>query len=213
MMSQAGGMNVQALVERLRRLAMLDTSVFDEVRVDTTATIPAIVVAAVSILLFGFGGWFWWVLADIGGTGKVFWQSLILGSIVAFLLWGIWIGITYVILTQVFHARADLNELARVMAFATVPLALGVLMFIPGLDYGIGLTAVALLLGLTVIAVQTVTDAPAGRVLAATGAGFVVWAVVLGLLVSNSHIYAPGVFVFDTGTEFLKSLSSSFSSF
>ena len=35
-----------------------------------------------------------------------------------------------------------------------------------------------------------------GRVLAACGAGFLVWAVVLGLLVGDSNAYAPGIFVF-----------------
>ena len=42
-------------------------------------------------------------------------------------------------LTQVFRARADVNELLRVMGFATAPLALACGMVIPGLDYGIGL--------------------------------------------------------------------------
>ena len=44
MMQQAGGMDVNSLVQRLRRLAMLDTTVFDEVKGDTNSTIPAIVV-------------------------------------------------------------------------------------------------------------------------------------------------------------------------
>ena len=46
MMQQAGGMDVNSLMQRLRRLAMLDTTVFDEVRGDANSTIPAIVVVA-----------------------------------------------------------------------------------------------------------------------------------------------------------------------
>ena len=200
--SQVSGMDVNILIQRLRRLAMLDTGVFEEVRADTGATIPALVVAAAATLLSGLGGWLWWVFRDIGGigdvpgSGKILLQSLILGSILSVLLWGVWVALVYVLLTQVFRARADVNELVRVMGFAAAPLALGVLIFIPGLDYGLGLAALALFFGTTVLAVQTATDAPAGRVLVANAAGFAVWAIVLALLVSDTHAYAPGFFVF-----------------
>ncbi|MHB8375577.1 MAG: YIP1 family protein [Dehalococcoidia bacterium] len=209
-MPQTGGMDVNALMQRIRRLAMLDTSVFDEVRTDTSATLPAIVIALASTLLAGLGGWLWWVMAGISGSGKIFFQSVILGSIFAFLLWGVWIAITYVMLTQVFRSRADVNELSRVMGFAMLPLALSLLIFIPGLDYGIGLTSLAVLFGVTTIAVQTATDAPAGQALAATAAGFAVWAIVLGLLVTSSHVWAPGPFVFDNGADIVRAAASAF---
>lgn len=207
MMSQAGGMDVNTLMQRLKRLATLDTSVFDEVRTDTNSTIPALVVAVASTFLFGLGGWLWWVVAGPEVEGSdVFLKSFIIGSILSVILWAVWLGVTYVILTQVFRARADINELVRVMGFAAAPLALGVLLFIPMLDFGIGLTVIALFFGSTLIAVQTATDAPAGRTLVAVGAGFAVWAIVLALFVGTANIYAPGFFVFDTGTEFLRGI-------
>ena len=208
MMQQAGGMDMNSLIQRLKRLVTLDTTVFDEVRTDANSTIPAIVVAVVSMLLFGVGGWLWWAFADIGDSNKVFIQSLVLGTILAVLLWGVWIAITYVMLTQVFRARADINELIRVMGFAAAPLALGVLMFIPGLDFGIALTAVALFFATTVIAVQTATDAPAGRALVSCAAGFLVWAIILGLLTTAKHGYAPGIFVFDRPVDIVRELAS-----
>lgn len=206
MMSQAGGMDVNTLIQRLKRLATLDTSVFDEVRTDTNATIPALAVAVVSTLLFGLGGWLWWVIVgpDVEGS-DIFLKSFIIGSILSVILWAVWLGVTYVILTQVFRARADINELVRVMGFAAAPLALGLLLFIPMLDFGIGLTAIALFFGATLIAVQTATDAPAGRTLVAVGAGFAVWAIVLALFVGTENIYAPGFFIFDFGAEILRS--------
>lgn len=213
MMEKAGSMDVNSLMQRLRRLAMLDTTVFDEVKSDTNSTIPAVVVAVASTLCAGIGGWLWWLFADFGGSGKVFIQSVILGSILSIALWGVWVAITYVMLTQVFRARADVNELVRVMGFATAPLALTILMFIPGLDFGIGLAASALFFGTTVIAVQSATDAPAGRVLVATAAGFAVWAIVLGLLTTSTHNWAPGFFVMDRPVDALKDISNSFGSF
>ncbi len=191
-----GAIDFNVLTRRVRRLMTLDTSVFEEVRVDRSATIPAIVVSAAAMLLFGLGGWLWWVLQDLPDSGDIFIKSFVFGSIAAMVLWGISVAVTYVVLTQIFRARVDVNELVRVMGFAAAPLGLGVLMFIPAIEFGAVLTAVALFFGASVIAVQTATDATPGRVLAACGAGFLIWAVVLGLLVGDSNAYAPGIFVF-----------------
>lgn len=209
----AGAIDFNVLTQRIRRLLTLDTSVFEEVRTDRSATIPAIVVAAAATLLFGLGGWLWWVLQDIPDSGDIFIKSVILGSIASMVLWGISVAVTYVVLTQLFRARVDVNELVRVMGFAAAPLGAGVLMFIPAIEFGVALTAVALFFGATVIAVQTATDAAPGRVLAACGAGFLVWAVVLGLLVGDSNAYAPGIFVFDVGVEILKAVGNLNSTF
>ncbi len=200
MIAQSGGMDVNALVQRLRRLAMLDTSVFDEVKDDVASTLPAAVVVVVATFLMGIGGWLWWQMQDNSIKGGTFFmKSTIFGSILAIVLWGVWVGVTYVMLSQVFRARADVQQLIRVMGFAAAPMAIGVLLVIPKLYYGIGLTAVALLFGLTTIAVQSATDAPAGRALAANAAGFAVWAIVLALFVSGTYpwdSYAPGIFIF-----------------
>ena len=212
-MSSMGGMDMSSLADRLRRLATLDTSVFEEVRTDTTATVPAIIVAVVATLLSGIGGWLWWIFTDLPDAGDIFLKSTIIGSIISVVLWGVWLGITYVILTQVFRARADMNEMVRVMGFAAAPLALSLFIFIPELEFAIGLSAVMLFFGANVIAVQTATDAPAGRVLVATAAGFLVWAVVLSLLVSEDNIYAPGFFVFESGVEYLRDIGAVFEAF
>jgi hypothetical protein len=197
MMSQAGGMNVNALIERLRRLAMLDTSVFDEVRTDQAATLPALLVVIGSTFLFGLGGWLWYITQDFHpDSAEFFLKSAIIGTIIAVILWGVWVAITYVMLTQIFRARADVNELVRVMGFAVAPLALGLFMFIPALDFAIALVAVALMFGTTFIAVQTASDASPGRALVANAAGFAIWALVLELLVTTSNTYAPGIFIF-----------------
>lgn len=206
MMQQTGSVDANAIIQKLRRLATLDTTVFDDVRTDHSATLPAMIVALASTFLFGVGGWLWWVFNDIPDAGDILVKSLIIGSIASTLLWAVWVAITYVMLTQVFRARADMYELFRVMGFASAPLALGVLMFLPEVDFGVGLTSVVLFFGMTVIATQSATDAPAGRVLAANGAGFLIWSVVLSLLVGTDSVYAPGFFVFDTGGEILKAL-------
>lgn len=207
MMQQAGSMDTNALIQRIRRLVMLDTSVFDEVKGDAGSTVPAIIVAVASTLIFGLGGVLWWMFNGPDGSissGDLILKSFIIGSILSLVLWGVWVGLTYIILGQVFRARVDVQELLRVMGFATVPLALGLLMFIPVFEFAVGATVLAMLFGLTVIAVQSATDAPAGKVLVATAAGFLVWAFVLTLFVSRENIYAPGFFIFDIGPEILR---------
>jgi hypothetical protein len=196
------------LVDRLQRLVRLDTSIFDEVRQDPAATVPAALVLVVSTVLAGLGGWFWWMMQDFADSGQVFVQSVILGSVFSVALWIVWLLVAWVILTQLFRDDADWQEMLRTMGMATAPLALSVAIFIPGIDLGVGLASVALFFGLTTIAIQAVTPASAARVLAANLAGFAVWAIVLGLLVTSDNYLAPGVFLFDAPSEALSDFAS-----
>ena len=207
-MSQA---DMQSLMNRLMRLIRLDTTVFDEVRLDASTTIPSIIVAAVSMLLTGLGGWLYWVMTaptDAGGS-DVFLKSALLGSALALLLWVAWVGVAYLLLTQVFRAQADIQQLIRTMGMAMIPLALTILMFIPGVSFGIALAAVALTFGLSTMAIQAATNASPAQVLLANAAGIAVWALVLTVLsgdieATRSGIsinsYAPGIFLFALGT-------------
>jgi hypothetical protein len=188
-------MDFEVLSARLLRLVRLDTSVFDEVRMDPTATTSSFIVVIAASFTAGFGGFLWWLVQDIPNSGRVFFQSFILGSLLASGLWIAWLLVTYVLLTQVFRERADLQQLIRTMGLAAVPLALSILMFVPGIGFGIGLVSVALLFGLTTVAIQAVTTADTARVLVANTAGFTVWAVVLTLLVDQTTYLAPGVFI------------------
>ena len=190
-------MDFEVMIGRLLRLARLDTTVFEEVRMDPAATVSSFVVAAAAVLAAGLGGWLWWVQEVDFDKGRVFLQSVILGSLFAIGLWIVWLFVVYVLLTQVFRERADLQQLIRTMGMAAAPLGLSLLLLIPGINFGLGLTSIALFFGLTTIAIQSVTTAEPAKVLLANAAGFAVWAVVLTLLVdagSRSYL-APGIFV------------------
>jgi hypothetical protein len=195
---------MQEVVAWLRRLYIdLDTRVFDEVRTNPTATLPGAIVAAVSIFISGLGGWLWWVLNDFPNSSDILVNSAFLGSLLAFVLWGlVWLGIVYVMLTQVFRERAYVEQLLRVMGLAASPLALMGLMFIPGLSLAIGLASLGLTFGLSNVAVRSVTTADPARVLVANFVGFFVWSAVLTLLASASATtvepHAPGVFLFNS---------------
>ena len=189
--------NAQTIVVWLRRLIALDTKVFDDVKNSPNATIPAVIVAAAATFIAGIGGWLWWIVRDYGHAGDVLFKSAVLGSLFSIALWALWLGLVYVMLSQVFRERVYLEQLLRVMGLAATPLALMGLMFIPGLDFGIALASIGLLFGLTGIAIQSVTTADPARVLVSNLVGFTVWSCALTLLVSSSNAYAPGIFLFN----------------
>lgn len=205
--------DIQEVVAWLRRLANLDTRVFDEIRTNPTATIPGVLVAASAIFISGLGGWLWWVIEDFGRSEDILVNSALIGSLLGVVLWGlVWLGIVYVMLTQVFRERAYVEQLLRVMGLAASPLALMGLMFIPGLSLAIGLASLALTFGLTNVAISRVTTADEARVLVANGIGFFVWCAALTLLASasatNVEPHAPGIFLFNSVTSITGDLLS-----
>ncbi|HZQ38727.1 MAG TPA: YIP1 family protein [Dehalococcoidia bacterium] len=204
-------MDTQVIIDRLQRfLLKLDTSVFEEMRDDATATIPALIVAVVSFLLFGLGGWFWWLAEGYGDGGKLFWQSVLLGSVFAIALWAVWIGIAYVLLVNLFHYTADVQRMFRACSFATIPLILGLLLFIPGINIGIGLAVLGIFFLLMDIGIQVSVDAQPGHVIVSTFIGFLVFCLVLSLLVSRDNWLAPGVFLFRGPATITSDLANAF---
>lgn len=203
-------MDAQVIIDRLLRFVRLDTGVFEEMRDDATATIPAVIIAAISFLLAGLGGWLWWLIQDYGNKGKVFGESAILGSLFGLAMWVVWVLIAYFILVNVFHYTADIQRMLRACSFATVPLALGLLMFIPGINLGVGIAAFGLFFLLMDIGIQVSVDAQPGHVILATFAGFAVFCLVLSLLATRDDPLAPSVFLFRTPATALADLSSAF---
>src|SRR3990172_1071364 len=111
MMPMEPRLDLAILTDRLQRLLRLDTSVFDEVRRDPAATVPAFLVAAGSTFLAGVGGWLWWIVQDFHDAGKVFFLSTIVGSFVSMALWILWLAVSWVMLTQFFREETDWQEM------------------------------------------------------------------------------------------------------
>ena len=160
-------MDLQIIMAWLRRLANLDMTVFDDARNHPGATLPGVMIAGSAMLLAGIGGWLWWVLKDYPARDDsplpatdVLLHSGLIGAALATVLWGfIWLLIVYFMLTQVFRHSAYVEQLLRVMGLAAAPMALMLLMFIPGVSLAIGMTALALTVALTNVAIKSVTPA------------------------------------------------------
>jgi len=192
----------------LVRLARLDLTVFDDVKDEATATVPALAVVVVASLLAGLGSWLWWVFEIDFPAGldeknfEAFWKTFILGGIFMAALWLLWVYISAMILSRVFRASADMNRMIRTMGLAFAPMAISFLVVIGVLAVPFGVIAVAATLLLTNAAIQAATDAEPQQVLLSNLAGFAVFAIVLGILANVGQIYdtgglAPGIFFFD----------------
>ena len=199
-------MDLQGAWTWLRRLARFDLSVFEEIRQEPGATIPAVLVASAAMLLSGLGGWLWWVVKDyptvddapLPATGILIHSGLI-GAALATVLWGvIWVVIVYAVLTRVYGHRAYVEQLLRVMGFAAAPIGLAGVMFIPGVSLAIGIASLGLAVALTHVAVKSATGAEDGEVVAANLLGFAVWCGALTLLATAAEPHAPGVFLFNS---------------
>ncbi|MGB4862493.1 MAG: YIP1 family protein [Tepidiformaceae bacterium] len=179
-------MDPNLILNKIVRLAKLDTTVFDEVRDDVNELIPALIVAGVSALLMGLGTFLWWQFNFDSTPDGLFFRGFIMGSIFLAALYFVWILIAYVLLVQVYKASADLQALIRTMGYAALPLALGVLAFIPVLYPVFAIVPLALVFVMSIYAVQAVTNADSTQVVMANLIGFTVMVLVLGIIATSS---------------------------
>ena len=163
-------MDPNLILNKILRLARLDTTVFDEVRDDANELIPAMIVAGVSALLAGLGATLFYEFNFDYGPEKPWLNTFILGGVFMAALYLVWVLIAYVIIVQVYKASADLQSLLRTMGYAAVPLALSVLMFIPVLYPVFAIVPLALLFVMSIYAVQAVTNADSTQVVIANTA-------------------------------------------
>ena len=195
-----------------RDALVLRESAWRELRDSPTLTPAALLVATVAILLGGFGAYLWAVVADVQtipdispGKGDFLVDAFLLGSIMVALLWLGGVVAAYVVLSQVYREAVAGDALLRIAAVGAAPFALGLLVFIPGIGYGIGLVSIALMFFVTVFGVRAAYPAiDPLRVVVALLAGFAVWAMVLPLLSDTGNPFTPGAFVFEWSEDMIE---------
>jgi hypothetical protein len=194
----------QNLGNWLARLIRLDLTVFDDVKDDAAATAPALAVMLVASFAAGFGSWLWWLLRDFphgvaSKNGEAFLKTFLLGGILQAALWLAWVYIAAMLLSRVFGAGADLNRMIRTMGLAFAPMVVTILMVIDILAVPFAVIALGATLLLSNAAIQAASDAEPRQVIVSNLAGFLVFAIVLGLLGNVEKIYdmggiSPGIF-------------------
>ena len=113
------------IIHRMRRAALLDTALYEEVEADTQATWQAVGVVVLSSLAAGIGSG-----ARQGVGGIVVW------TLMALIGWYMWAFLTYIIGSRFLpepQTNADHGELLRTIGFSSSPGILRILGIIPGL--------------------------------------------------------------------------------
>jgi hypothetical protein len=182
---------------RLLRLARFDLDVLDEVRLDGRATRPALAVAIASMLLFGLGGWLWYLRTGWGSADEVLLKSALLGTLFSAALWLVWLLVVVAVLQHVARVRVAVDQLLHAAGFATLPLVLGLLIVVPGVGFGAGLLALGGWLLTTQAAIERCAPDAGGHALLANLAGFAVWLGAMSLLAMEGDPLAPGPFLAD----------------
>ena len=141
----------RSIVDRMRRAAMLDVTVYEEVEHDQEATGQAAVVVVIVAICTAIGS-IW-----RGGP------SIIAGPIAAVVGWLVWAGITYIIGDKILGGTATWGELLRTLGFAQAPGVLMILGIVPILG-GLARLIVAIwLLVAGVIAIRQALDFSTGK--------------------------------------------------
>jgi len=141
----------RSIVDRMRRAAMLDVAVYEEVEHDQEATGQAAVVVVIVAICTAIGA-IW-----RGGP------SIIAGPIAAVIGWLLWAGITYIIGDKLLGGTATWGELLRTLGFAQSPGVLMILGIVPILG-GLARLVVAIwLLVAGVVAIRQALDFSTGK--------------------------------------------------
>jgi len=180
---------------RIRRIARFDETVFDELRIDTSATVPAIALTALGLLALGLGGWLWWRMSGLGEAGTVFVKTVLLGGVFGFAAWLVWLLIIYAALRRLANVTIRVEQLLRTAGFASVVLVLALGMVVRPIAFGVGLLALLAWAVTTQLAVERTVGRGGGDVVAANLAGFAAWLVIMSLLATGTNQIGPGPFL------------------
>lgn len=196
------------------RAARLEPGVFAEVARDSSLTLGAVAVPAAVSFAAGVGALlFEKVLFDAGGLVAIVLRQLLLGPLAGVGAWFAWVMISHRVLASS-GVAVNRDSLLRALGFATVPVALLLLMFVPDLLQGpalrlgylsggvVAATSVLTPLWALVAIQEAAPTATPRQVTFATLAGYLAALAVLGWLGFVAGI-APGFTVFLSGDRFL----------
>jgi hypothetical protein len=191
-------MSIEQFLAILRRAVQLEDGAWGELRDNGTLTALCGGLLAVVVLLGGVGAWLWGETVLSSKPDGWFVDTIVLGSIFTLLLFLAGIGVTYIVLTQVYRETIPADALGRIVAVGYLPFALGLLVFIPEIGFGFGLLSVAAMFFYAVFGLRAAYPAvDTVRILVAVTLGFAVWGMILPLIgEAPDNNFGTGIFVF-----------------
>jgi hypothetical protein len=183
-------MDFGAMIDRVRRAAMLDVGLYQEVEADSSLNQEALVVVALVSVAAGIGGFLGGLSG--GNIGPAF-LALVVAVVLGVVNYYIWSYLTYFVGTSLFGGTADPGELLRVLGYASGPRVLGLLNFIPcvGWVFGLGGAIWALVAG--VIAVREALDFDTTKAILTVIIGWVVILVITTIVGTVLGVGAIGL--------------------
>lgn len=167
------------MINRIVRAIKLDSTLYEEVEADTTATPQALAIVVVVALLTGIG-------TAGAGLSYVLW-----GVLFGIVGWVIWAWIIYFVGTKFLpeaHTHANWGQMARGLGFAQSVGVLRILGVIPGIGWLLLLVVTIWQAVAMVIAVRQGLDyTSTWRAVAVVLIGFIPYAIVL-LLISGPQV-------------------------
>jgi hypothetical protein len=159
------------MLDRILRVIKLDKSVYGEVEADETAISQAAIVVAIVAVLSAVGGGLG-ALVTAGGRGFI--MAFLVPILSAFVSWLVWAAVTYFVGTSLFHGRATLGEMLRVIGFAQAPRVLSLFSFIPCVGWLISFAGWLLSLYTGFLAIQEGLDLDTNKTIATVVIGWIV---------------------------------------
>ena len=167
----------RTMVERMIGAAMLDIDVYEEVEADESATGQAAGVVGLVAVASA-------VASLEAGVGMI-----VLAAVMAFMGWGLWAGVTYIVGEKVFDGTATWGELLRTLGFAQTPALFGVLALVPLLGFVVAPVVGIWSLVAGVVAIRQALDFSTGKaILTAIISVAVVFGVNLALVLAVAAV-------------------------
>ena len=167
------------MIERMRRAAVLDITLYEEVEHDPSrgkeARLIVILVAAAGALSALLGGLF-----TGNFTGAV--AGAIISGVVYFIGWYIWSYAVLQIGTKLFGGTADFGEVSRCIAYAYAPNLLRVFGFLPGVGGLLALIGSIWSLVAGIVAIRQAMDFGTGKAIFTAVFSWVILVVIISVI-------------------------------
>jgi len=167
-------MDIAGMLKRMLRAARFDTSLYKEVEKNKKLDREARNVVILVVLLDGIGLALAQALSTEGfNVGRAL-LRLAFGILVGLFVYYLWAYVTHLVARSLYHARSDIGEVRRTIAYAQSPRVLAFLWFIPGIGPALGTLGWLWALVAGIVAVGEALELTTGRAIVTVVVGWIV---------------------------------------
>jgi hypothetical protein len=192
----------------LARVVRLDSTAFDEIKLDPAGLVSGLIAVALTNLVIGIGTYLYAEFADLSETSDLLLRSVLLGTIIQTVVWVAWPGVTHLLINSFYRATSDFQQLVATMGFAYVPAVISFLILITFLDWPMAILGMVATFVLSQYAIAAASNAASSQITMANLAGFAAFALLMGVVTEVTSGDGPGDYPMANGIWFLDSVAS-----